>query len=276
MKKTEMYNQLSEKLIKATMLKPGQSVTYRLHNIQRDPFDTSRLAIPAVKGVPLIDTIWDEEKGEFVDIAAVRSVDGQGNHIFHEINFYSNMAGHMILTGGRAFDQEIHSYLSLCDYNASKPNRDNTKEAIFELVDETATAEKESRTRNQRREALNAAADLSAEDVKTYASALGKDDSKAVSVLRNELEELADKDPGAFLDLISNKLAVVTATVNRAIKKGTILYNQEQSRFEWPNKEVILVVARSGSDAIDEFVSFCTSSPKGEKVLQTLQSKTKK
>jgi hypothetical protein len=276
MKKTEMYNQLSEKLIKSTMLKPGQSVTYRLHNIQRDPFDPNRLAIPAVKGVPLIDTIYDEEKGEYVDIAAVRSVDGQGNHIFHEINFYSNMAGHMILTGGRAYDQEIHSYLSLCDYNASKLNRDTTKEAIFELVDEAATAEKDSRTRNQRREALNAAADLSPEDVKTYASALGKDDTKSVAVLRNELEEMADTDPKAFLDLLSNKQAVVTASVNRAIKKGVIIYNQEQSRFEWPNKEVILVVARSGSDAVDEFVSFCTSSPKGEKVLQTIQSKTKK
>lgn len=276
MKKTEMYNQLSEKLIKETMLKPGQSVTYRLCKIEKDPFDPNRLAIPAVKGVPVIDTIYDEEKGQYVDIAAVRSVDGQGNHLFHEINFYSNMAGHMILTGGRAYDQEIHSYLSLCDYNASKPNRDETKEAIFELVDETKTAEKESRTRNQRREALNAAADLSTEDVKTYAAALGKDDSKAVSVLRNELEEMADKDPAAFLDLMNNKLAVVTATVNRAIKKGVILFNQEQSRFEWPTKEVILVVARTGSDAIDEFVSFCTSSAKGEKVFQTIQSKAKK
>lgn len=276
MKKTEMFNQLSEKLVKATMLKPGQSVTYRLCNIQQDPFDPNRLAIPAVKGVPVIDTIYDEEKGQYVDIAAVRSVDGQGNHLFHEINFYSNMAGHMILTGGRAYDQEIHSYLSICDYNASKPNRDETKEAIFELVDETKTAEKESRTRNQRREALNAAADLSTEDVKTYAAALGKDDSKAVSVLRNELEEMADKDPAAFLDLMNNKLAVVTATVNRAIKKGVILFNQEQSRFEWPTKEVILVVARTGSDAIDEFVSFCTSSAKGEKVFQTIQSKAKK
>jgi hypothetical protein len=276
MKKTEMYNQLSEKLIKETMLKPGQSVTYRLCKIEKDPFDPNRLAIPAVKGVPVIDTIYDEEKGQYVDIAAVRSVDGQGNHLFHEINFYSNMAGHMILTGGRAYDQEIHSYLSICDYNASKPNRDETKEAIFELVDETKTAEKESRTRNQRREALNAAADLSTEDVKTYAAALGKDDSKAVSVLRNELEEMADKDPAAFLDLMNNKLAVVTATVNRAIKKGVILFNQEQSRFEWPTKEVILVVARTGSDAIDEFVSFCTSSAKGEKVFQTIQSKAKK
>lgn len=271
-----MFNQLSDKLIKSTMLKPGQSVTYRLHNIQKDPFDLNRLAIPAVKGVPVIDTIYDEEKGEYVDIAAVRSVDGQGNHLFHEINFYSNMAGHMILTGGRAFDQEIHSYLALCDYNASKPNRDTTKEAIFELVDENASAEKDSRTRNQRREALNAAADLSQEEVKNLAAALGKDDSKSVTVLRNELEELADNDPKAFLDLISNKQVIVTATVNRAIKKGVIIFNQEQSRFEWPNAEVILVVARTGSDAVDEFVSFCTSSAKGEKVFQTIQSKAKK
>lgn len=276
MKKTELYNQLSEKLVKSTMLKPGKSVTYRLTNIQKSSLDPTRLAIPAAKNVPATDTIFDEDKGEYVDIAAVRAVDGQGNHTFHEIFFYSNMAGHMILQGGRAVDQEIHSYLSLCDYNASKPNRDTSKEAIFELVDEEAKAEKESRTRNIRREALNAAADMSAEDVKTYAAAMGKDDTKAVSVLRNELEEMADTNPQDFLNLINNKQAVVTATVNRAIKKGVILFNQEQSRFEWPNKEVILVVARTGSDAIDEFVSFCTSSVKGEKVFQTIQSKTKK
>lgn len=276
MKKTELYNQLSEKLIKSTMLKPGQTVTYRLHNIQTNPLDPSRLAIPAAKNVPPVDTIFDEEKGEYVDIAAVRAVDGQGNHTFHDIFFYSNMAGHIMLTGGRAVDQEIHSFLSLCDYNASKQNRDTSKEAIFELVDETATAEKESRTRNLRREALNAAADLSQEDVKTYAAALGHDDTKSVSVLRNTLEEMADSDPKSFLDLINNKQAVVTATVNRAVKKGVVVFNQEQSRFEWPNKEVILVVARTGNDAIEEFVSFCTSSAKGEKVFQTIQSKAKK
>lgn len=276
MKKTELYNQLSDKLIKSTMLKPGQTVTYRLHGIQKNPLDPSRLAIPAAKNVPPVDTIYDEEQEQFVDIAAVRAVDGQGNHTFHEIFFYSNMAGHIILTGGRSVDQEIHSYLSLCDYNASKPNRDTTKEPIFELVDEAATAEVASRTRNIRREALNAAADLSPEDVKTYAAALGHDDTKPVGVLRNTLEEMADTDPKSFLDLINNKQAVVTATVNRAMKKGVIVFNQEQSRFEWPNKEVILVVARTGNDAIDEFVSFCTSSAKGEKVFQTIQSKAKK
>jgi hypothetical protein len=277
MRKTNLYNKLSEKLVKSTMLKPGETVTYRLYDMQPSPIDPTKLAIPAAKNVPPIDTIWDDEKQEYVDIACIKSVDAQGNHVFQEIFFYKNMAGHLILQGGRALDQEIHTYLCLCDYNASKPNRDTNKEIIFERVDEEAKAEKQSRTRNIRREALNAAADLSPEQVKDFAAALGKDDTKPVKVLRNELEELADNDPQTFMDLINNKQAVMKATINRAINKGVIIYDQEQSRFEWPNKEAILTVARStGSDAVDELVSFCVSSAKGDKVFQTISSKAKK
>lgn len=277
MKKTELYNQLPQKLVKSTMLKPGEQVTYRLHNMQKNPFDPQKLAIPSAKNVPPIDTIWDEETQTYVDIAAVRTVAPTGDHTFHEIFFYANQAGHMILVGGRALDQEIHSYLSLCNYNASNPNRDATKESIFERVDEEAKAEKESRTRNIRREALNAAADMSPEEVKDFAASLGKDDTKPVAVLRNELEEMADKTPDDFMKLINNKQAVMKAAINRAIKKGAIVFNQEQSRFEWPNQEAILTVARAtGSDAVDELVSFCVSSAKGEKVYQTISSKAKK
>jgi len=277
MKKTSLYNDLSPELVKATMLKPGQQVVYRLHNIQKSSLDPSRLAIPAAMNVPPVDTIWDEKKQEYVPIAAVKSVDAKGEHSFHDIFFYGSMAGHIILTGGRALDQEIHTYMALCNFNATNPNRDTTKEAIFEMVDEEAKAEKESRTRNVRREALNAAADLSPEEVKDYAAALGKDDTKPVSVLRNELEEMADKTPEDFMKLINNKQAMMKAAINRAIKKGAIVFNQEQSRFEWPNQEAILTVARAtGSDAVDELVSFCVSSAKGEKVYQTISSKAKK
>jgi hypothetical protein len=275
MKKTSLYNDLSPELVKATMLKPGQQVVYRLHNIQKSTLDPNRLAIPAAMNVPPVDTIWDEKKQEYVSIAAVKSVDAKGEHTFHDIFFYGSMAGHMILTGGRALDQEIHTYLTLCNFNATNPNRDTTKEAIFEMVDEEAKAEKESRTRNVRREALNAAADMSPEEVKDYSAAMGKDDSKPVSVLRNELEEMADKTPEDFMKLINNKQAMMKAAINRALKKGAIVFNQEQSRFEWPNQEAILTVAR-GSDAVDELVSFCVSSAKGEKVYQTISSKAKK
>ena len=277
MRKTNLYNGVSESLVKKTMLKPGEQVVYRLYNMQKNPMNPEKIAIPSAKNVPPVDTIWDEEKGEYVDIACIKSVDAQGNHNFQEIFFYGNMAGHLILQGGRAFDQEIHTYLTLCDYNASKPNRDTTKEIIFERVDEEVKAEKESRTRNIRREALNAAADLTPEEVKDYAAALGKDDSKPVKVLRNELEEMADSQPEDFMSLINNKQAVMKATINRALKKNALVFNEEQSRFEWPNKEAILTVARTtGSDAIEELISFCISSAKGEKVFQTIQGKAKK
>lgn len=275
MKKTKLYNNLPDKLLKKMLLKPGEKVVYKLHNIAPAPMDPSRLAIPAYRNVPPIDQIYDKESESYIDIAAVKSVDAEGHHTFHDIYFTAQQAGHMILFGGRAVDQEIHSYLSLCNYNASNADRDTNKEIIFELVDEEAKANEESSKRNMKRDALNIAADLSNDDVKNYTAALGKADDRPIKVLRNELEALADRDPKEFLELINNKQAIIKATINRAISKGVVLFIEEQSMYKWANGEAILTVAR-GTEAIDEFVSFCVSSVKGEKVYQTLQTKSKK
>jgi uncharacterized protein (DUF1778 family) len=276
MKKTKLYNHsIPEEVIKKTLLKKGEVVRYRLHNIGRSSLNPNMLAFPVSKNVPPVDSVYLPEEGMYVDIAAVRSVDAQGNHTFHEIEFRGSQAGQLILTGGRANDQEIHSYLSLSDFNASKEGRDETKEPIFEKVDEEAKAESLSYSRNLKREALNSAADLSVDDIRNYIAARGGDDTRPIKVLRNELEELADADPQAFMDLLSNTTATHKATLQRALTKGAIMFNAEQSRYEWPNKEPILTVAR-GDDAINELVSFCISSPKGEKILQTISSKSKK
>jgi hypothetical protein len=276
MKKTKFYNNVSDALLKPTKLKPGQQVVYRVEGIQPDPMNPGKWAIPAAKNVPPIDQIWDEEKQEYVEIAAVRTFDSEGNHTFHEIWFFGNQGGHMILRGGNAIDQEIHSYLSISNYNGSNPNRDTTKEVYFTLVDEQAKSESERKVRNLKREALNVSADLTAEDVRNYIAALGQDDTKPLEVLRNDLETMADSDPKAFLDLVSNKQAVMKATLNRALKKNVIKFEEEQSRFTWPTGEVITTVARTtGSDAVEDLVAFCVSSAKGEKVYQTIQTKSK-
>lgn len=276
MKKTKMYNNVSDALLKPTKLKPGQQVVYRVEGIQPDPMNPGKWAIPAAKNVPPIDQIWDEEKQEYVEIAAVRTFDSEGNHTFHEIWFFGNQGGHMILRGGNAIDQEIHSFLSISNYNGSNPNRDTTKEVYFTLVDEQAKSEVERKVRNIKREALNVSADLTAEDVRNYIAALGQDDTRPLEVLRNDLEAMADSDPKSFLDLVSNKQAVMKATLNRALKKNVIKFEEEQSRFTWPTGEVITTVARTtGSDAVEDLVAFCVSSTKGEKVYQTIQTKSK-
>lgn len=276
MKRTKFYNNVSDALLKPTKLKPGQQVVYKVEGITPDPMNPGKWAIPAAKNVPPIDQIWDEEKQEYVEIAAVRTFDSEGNHTFHEIWFFGNQVGLMILRGGNAIDQEIHSYLSLCNYNGSNPNRDTTKEVYFTLVDEQAKSEGERKVRNIKREALNVSADLTAEDVRNFIAALGQDDTKPLEVLRNDLETMADNDPKSFLELVSNKQAVMKATLNRALKKNVIKFEEEQSRFTWANGEVITTVARTtGSDAIEDLVAFCVSSTKGEKVYQTIQTKSK-
>lgn len=277
MKKTKLFNDVSPELLAKTRLKPGEQAVYRVYGITPHPMDPSKWAIPAAKNVPVMDQIYDPIKQEYVDIAAVRAVSADGNHTFHDIYFFGNQGGHLILVGGRAQDQEIHSYLQLCNYNASNPNRDESKEIIFEQVDEAAKSVKESKQRNLKREALNAAADLSPEEVRNYCAALGQDDTRKVEILRNELEEFADNDPEGFLALLDNKQAVMKATLNRAINKGVIKFDSEQSKFTWPNGEVILVVSRTtGGDNVEELMAYCATNAKGEKVYQTIQSKSKK
>lgn len=277
MKKTELYNNVSPELLAQTKIKPGEQVVYRVTGIQPNPMDTSTWAIPAVKNVPVTDEIYDPIADRYVSIAAIRNVGTDGTINYHDLYFFGSHGGHMILLGGRADHQEIHSYLSLCSYNGSNPNRDDSKEIVFELVDEVAKSQKETKKRNLKREALNSAADLSADDVRNYIAALGQDDTQKIEVLRNKLEEMADTDPEGFISLISNKQATMKATINRALSKGAIMFDTEQSRFTWPNGEAILTVSRTtGGDNVDELISFCVSGAKGEKVYQTLQSKAKK
>lgn len=277
MRKTEVYNNVSKILSDKIKLKPGETVIYKLCNLDKDPYNPGKYLIPFIKAVPAVDQIWDEESGEYIPIAAVKSVNTNGEHIFHPIHFQKSSSGYIVLNGGRAADQEVHAYMSLCNYNASNPNRDQSVEAIFELVDESKKSENERRTRNIRREALNIAADLTADEVRTYIASLGLDENQKLEILRNTLEEMADNDPQNFLDLVNNKQAIMKATINRALSKGIINFNSEKSSFTWPNGEIILVVARTtDGDHIEELVGYCVSNAKGEKVYQTIQSKSKK
>ena len=276
MKKTENYNQVSPKMLEGAKLKRGESVSYRVVSIQRNPANPAEVLIPAAINVPPVDQVWDEEKQDYVDIAAIKRISKDGNHLYHDIWFYGSQGGHINLRGGVAEDQEIHEYLSISNYNASNPNRDTSKEAIFELVDDVRRTDAERKLRNAKRDAMNAAADLDVEEVKDFIAAIGKDETLPIGILRNEVELFAETDPVTFMETLGNKDIAVKATLNRAIKSSAVLFDSEQSRFTWPNGEVILTVPRkTGNAHIEDFAAFCTTSAKGEKVLQTIQSKLK-
>lgn len=276
MRKTDLFNNVSDSLLEKTKLKKDEIVRYRIISTARHPL-TGEFIIPSAVSIPATDEIWDQELQEFVNIAAIDRISPDGSVSFENIWFYGSDFGILTLAGGSAKAQNLHSYLALSNYNASNPNRNTQVEPFYELMDENAKSETERKTRNLKREALNIAADLSIDDVKTYIAALGKDDTRKVEVMRNELEMFADRFPKEFLELMDNKQATLKAVINRALNKNIITFDVEQSRFSWANGEVIVTVSRSTQgDNVEDLLTYLISSTKGEKILQTIQSKLKK
>ena len=278
MKLVKHFNEVSKELLESTRLKPGQIVKYRVHVVGVGKRKTTPLmpnvpAIPVSKNVPPSDQIWDNFANKFVTIGAIRNVKSNGSPAFYDLTFRRATAGIITLRGGRAADQEIHSYMMLTDYNGSKPDRDPSKQILFHFIDESKVAEVKSEGRKSLRVALNTAADLSEADVKTYIVARGGDEKRPLKVLRDELEAFAEAQPDKFMEFIANAQTTVTAVVQRALNNGKIKFNGEQSRFEWTNGEPILTVARSGRDANEELALWLRSDLKGEKVFQMLNTK---
>lgn len=274
MKQFEKVNALSEGLINDTKLKRGETKQFVVAGITPHPW-TNELIVPSVVTVPPVDQIQDPNSGEWVDIAAISRIEKDGKHGYHELTFYGHNAGRIILSGGRGADQEVYAYLKLSNFNGSNPNRDESKPIYYYEVDEAKKAEQDEKIRDIKREALNSLADLSAADVRDYAASLGLDDKLDLKILRNKLGDLADKDPKAFNDLLSDKTAVIKATINRSIRDGKILFDAVASKYTWPHGEEILRVPRA-EDAVDELAGYLATNPKGEKVLTTLMSKGKK
>lgn len=278
MKVVKHFNTLSQELIDSTKLKKDQIVKFRVHVVGVGKRKTTPLmpmmpAIPTTKNVPPSDQIWDDYKKTFVTIGAIRNVKSNGSPAFYDLTFRRATGGIITLRGGRAADQEIYSYMTLCDFNGSKPDRDPSKPILFHFVDEAKIADIRSEGRKNLRIALNTAADLSEADVKTYIVARGGDEKRPLKVLRDELEAFAEAQPDKFMEFIANAQTTVTAVVQRALNNGKIKFNGEQSRFEWTNGEPILTVARSGRDANEEFALWLRSDLKGEKVFQMLNTK---
>lgn len=276
MKVTKLYNKLPESLLEKTKLKRGERVLYKLTNLQKDPMNPERWAIPTSVRVKPTDEIYDPKTGEYYSIAAVRSVAANDEHTFYDIFFTKASAGHIELEGGRAQDQEIHSFLFLADYRANKEGRDETKEAIYVLVDEKKKAEEDRRVRNLKRDAMNAAAEMKPQEVRDFIAALGRDDRRELTVLRDEAEAFAESDPNQFLTIYNNKQNPMKATLKRALDKGVILFDSEENKFSFPDGEVICVVARSTDNKhIEGLVAHCISGKKGEAVYQRILELTK-
>lgn len=256
-------------------LKKGEKVTYRLLGIQGDLSNLETFKCPAMKNVPPKDRIVDPITNDFVDIASIKNIGVGGKLSFYDIVFERDFNGILILDGSKISDHEMYEYLELTNYNASNPNRSEDVVAIFEKVDHKAKSEGKRKERTTKRQALNAAAEMSAADVRNFVAAMGWSDDEDLVILRDKVEEYAESNPAEFIKKSKNKQNTIHALVNRAAKKGVIKFAPTSNSWVWSESDETICSVARGSQAKETLVAHLVDSPNGAEVMKTLQSALK-
>ena len=213
-----------------------------------DKLNPGKIEMPIMAIVPNTDRVYDADKDDYVDIAAIKSTGQGGKEILHTIVFM------------------------LSNANASNPDRDTEVRPLYELLNPKAKADQTRKQRSLKREAMNVAAELSGAEVREFVASLGKDETRDLSILRDELELLAEKDPNQFIKLSKNKNKTIHANIKRAIDKEILSFDRATNTFSWSSTgETIVQVPRSSKMGhLEGFTNFVLSNKNGENIYQEI------
>jgi len=274
MKKHQDWNNISKESL-PTKLKKGEKAVYRILGIKGDPGNPATYRCPSAVNVPGKDRVYDTLLEEYVDIANIKSIGVGGKMKCHSVWFQKEYNGTLVLDGSKRDDSEIYEYLELCNYNASNPNRSQDVKAIFERVNPTANAEKKRKSRTTRRQALNAAAEMNASDVRDFAALMGWNDKQDLVILRDLVEDYADGNPTEFIKKSKNKQNSLSALINRAAKSNVIKFDGRSNGWKWADSNEVICSVSRGTDRVEGLVVHLTESANGAQVIKTLQSALK-
>lgn len=266
--KTKEYNNVKT----PPQLKRNEVKVFQYLNVKPDKQNPGKVVMPSIHMIPEVDRIYDKELDDYVDIASIQSLGVGGKPIFSTIQFSKQEKGLMALRGSKTGDREIYQYLMLSNYNASNPDRDSSVVPLYKLMEPKKEAADSRKHRTLRRDAMNVAAELSAAEVREFIAALNKDEKRDISILRDELEIMAEKDPQQFITLSKDKNKSIQANCKSAIDKKVIRFDKATSTFLWVSTgETIVQVPRSSkSSYLQGFTNFVLSNKNGELVYEEI------
>lgn len=271
MKRTQYYNNISEKLLKTAQLKKGETAVFKMVNMRQKPWAPGQWFIPTIN-VPSTDDIYDPGDDTFKQIAYIKKVNPDGTFELDEIYVgpYGRQPGALVLSGDNAKDRELYTYLYLSNF-WDRADRDESKDLLLRLERPTEEAKKKREKRGTMIEAAVLAQNMKAEDLRTFAQAMGKDPDLDLAILRDFAEDMAINDPENFMKIANSSRTKIKSLVRRSTNKKAIHWDAATSTWRWSaNNEIILSVPR-GKDRWDFFVGFLIENENGPSVLKALE-----
>ena len=280
LKKVLHYNDLSESVLgKVPKLKKGDVARFKCVLINPDLQNERRFTGPRFYNINSVDSVWDDEKGDYVEIAYVdRSVTSTGEVLAKRKTIkFAAPTGEISLRGGVQEEEYLYYFLSLSNRNGSNEDRDQTKPIEFIRIDEEKTAKEKNTKRSKKFDALLAANNMTNEQIKDFVAATGGDDKRTTDILKDYVFDWADKNPEDFLLKINDVEASTKATIKRAIDQGVIKFSTTELVFTWgeSGEKIASVPRADGIEHIKYLSDLLLSDKRYEKVLPTIKKSLK-
>jgi hypothetical protein len=162
---------------------------------------------------------------------------------------------------------EMHPKLEGGDF------RDKNEMAIFRRIDDVKEAKTSLTARENRANAMFVASQMSAQEIKDFACAMGWNEHEDISIIRDKVMELADKDPDWFKNFIDNKSIEYRAVIKRAMDNNIINWQPVENKFVWAsNNQTIAVLDRCEDGKVLERMSdWLITSKNGQEVFAKLK-----
>jgi hypothetical protein len=142
---------------------------------------------------------------------------------------------------------EFAMYLEIHPKQINGDYLDKSKQQIFSRIDEQAAATSARAERSAKQKALSVAEKMSDKEIIEFADAMLWDSTQELELLRNQVEEMAEKNYEFFNDLVVGKNIEYQALVKKAIDRGVVIFNPAEYNFIYAsNKQVIATLSPNG------------------------------
>jgi len=249
----ELRNKLTEKVLGF-----GKRVRYKFdiakHNPDPQKFNGNTIYPNMYTLDPAKFTIMDnyekrEGKSKVKQIALVLDVDDKGvPNKFKKVKVSGSEKGVLTLeVADKPEDMYTAMYLELHPKLKGGEFADKNTFQVISRIDEKAHADTERKERSAKLQALQAAQKMSDSEVVDFADALMWNSTDEVEILRNQIEELAEREPIYFNDIVSSNKIAFQSSIKKAMDRGIISFDPGEYKFFYTgNNQPIAVLSPSG------------------------------
>lgn len=287
------YNDLSPELrskLEEKVKSFGKTVRYKFNISSTNPDPTKYNGDKVWPSVYTVDptkfTLTDpyekrEGKSKTKTIALIDNINDDGKaDRFKKVRITEPEQGIKVLyLEERPEDFEMAMLLELHPKNENGMFPDKSKHQVFHRIDETSLANEERKERSARKLAMDTAEKMSDAEICEFADAMLWDSSQQIGVLRNMAEDLAEKEPNFFNDIIADKKTKYLSTIKKCIDNRFIAYDPADGKLSFAStgQPIVVLGANAGEGGWHKYAEwFLTAGDKADNVYKKLQGMLKK